>query len=406
MSYNGNFQQAIDDIPQTYKKSDTRTYLSAPYLNTLDKMNTKLDEAVSAANKLISNAAQTGSLDLYTTNNIAAFLCIHPDLAAVKTILQNTANANIQNCTLAQTNGILIAYSQLSKLHKEYADILTPVLESCIQKITESCAYENDVLTISESDTFLSVSQAIETGAALLRYGQTINNETYIKAGRVIINSYIAESSSFDLRTLSSIYPLIQYNNWYYPHFELLNSVGKDAIWTWTCAKSVTYKKDSEGANILTIDFPQGLTHYVIFKGVPVFDQIYIYNMAFRTDPRFETYNSSGYVYKTTGNTLLLKSRHKSQLEDVRMIPKSAVKPVEKPATPATTTETSTATSAENTTNTTATEGLPVSVDSTTTESTSTLSATPVSTSNSTETTETRSYSSLTDYYQSLVPKY
>ena len=40
--------------------------------------------------------------------------------------------------------------------------------------------------------------------------------------------------------------------------------------------------------------------------------------MQFRTDPRFETYNSSGYVYKDKGQTLLLKSRHKKRFEDIR----------------------------------------------------------------------------------------
>ena len=42
--------------------------------------------------------------------------------------------------------------------------------------------------------------------------------------------------------------------------------------------------------------------------------------MSFRTDPRFETYNSSGYVYKKSTETLLLKSRHKSQLEKIRLV--------------------------------------------------------------------------------------
>ena len=42
--------------------------------------------------------------------------------------------------------------------------------------------------------------------------------------------------------------------------------------------------------------------------------------MAFRTDPRFETYNSSGYVYKKSSETLLLKSRHKTEYEKVRLV--------------------------------------------------------------------------------------
>ena len=50
--------------------------------------------------------------------------------------------------------------------------------------------------------------------------------------------------------------------------------------------------------------------------------------MAFRTDPRFETYNSSGYVYRSTSDTLLLKSRHKSEIENITMGYKTAsVKP-------------------------------------------------------------------------------
>ena len=52
--------------------------------------------------------------------------------------------------------------------------------------------------------------------------------------------------------------------------------------------------------------------------------------MAFRTDPRFETYNSSGYVYKPESETLLLKSRHKTQLEEIKMsyiAPKPAATP-------------------------------------------------------------------------------
>jgi hypothetical protein len=46
--------------------------------------------------------------------------------------------------------------------------------------------------------------------------------------------------------------------------------------------------------------------------------------MSFRTDPRFETYNSSGYVYKRPSETLLLKSRHKTEFEKVRLVYKES----------------------------------------------------------------------------------
>ena len=71
---------------------------------------------------------------------------------------------------------------------------------------------------------------------------------------------------------------------------------------------------------IYIVEFPEGDTHYIIIKGVSPFNSIYIYDMAFRTDPRFESYNSSGYVYKKSTNTLLLKSRHKSEFEKIRLV--------------------------------------------------------------------------------------
>lgn len=336
MSKEGKYQQAIDEIPQDYKRSESRTYLSAPFLNNLANMNKTLDTAISDWKAQIKNAASQDSLEIFTVQDIAAKLCIYPDTDTVNSILQKAADSDIENCTINQVNGIMIAYSDLSRLQPKYASILAPAMEKCIEKLTAACSYENALLTISENDTFLSVVQAAEAGMALLRYGQISGTDTYIRAGRVLVNSYLAESASFDLRTLATLYPMLQYDNWYYPHIELINSYGKNAVWAWTCAKEVAYSKTSEGAMNLAIDFPEGLTHYVIFKGIPAFEQIFIYDMAFRTDPRFETYNSSGYVYKSDSETLLLKSRHKSRIENVRMsytpVPKPA--PAPKPAEP------------------------------------------------------------------------
>jgi hypothetical protein len=340
MANDGKYQQAIDDIPQDYKKNTARTWLSAPFLNSLDSMDAKLSAFIKDSNSAIKSAAANLSFEIFTTDNLASLLCIYPDQAIVNALLASAATATADKITVAEASGILLTYAELTKLYKNYAELLAPALEACLEKITGACSYENNVLTISENDTFVSVVQAVETGIALLRYGQATANSLYEKAGRVIINSYISESSSFDLRTLSSIYPMLAYENKFYPRILLINSVAKDAVWAWTCAQAISYNYDKTEGLTLTIDFPEGLTHYVIFKGLPQFEQIYIYNMAFRTDPRFETYNSSGYVYKADSKTLLLKSRHKAQLEDVRMsytpVVRAAPAPAPKPAEPET----------------------------------------------------------------------
>ena len=328
MAQNGNYKTAIDDIPSDYKKSDTRTYLSAPFLNSLANMNTKLDEAVKESQAAIKNAAASGTFDIFTTQNLAARMCIYPEKADVVAILRNASLSDLSSANIAQISGIMRTYVELKALNNEYASSLQPAMENCVARLTLACTFENDVLTISDNDTFLSVVQAAEAGISLLRYGIIADNDTYIRAGRVIVNSYLAESSSFDLRTLTTLYPLLAYDNTFYPHIQYIHGSGKDVMWSWTCATDIKYSKDDDGSLILTINFPLEHTHYVILKGIPAFEQIFIYDMAFRTDPRFETYNSSGYVYKSDSKTLLLKSRHKSENEDIRM----SYTPVPKPA--------------------------------------------------------------------------
>lgn len=315
----GNFTRAVELVPDSVKKSKQRTYLSAPYFNTLEDMNVNLEKAMKDYERRIADSADKGSLDLFTVHKIADFIYMSQQPKIVTKLLTNAATTDPENLTIAQISGILQVYSDLKELSSPYAAILEPVLEPGIERITDACKYEGNILTISENDTFLSVNQAVETGIALLRYGKVSANETLEKAGYAIVNSYLSESSSFDLRTLSNLYPVVAYDNIFYPHFQKIDEADGKTIWAWTCAKSIKLNRSKEEYNF-TIDFPEGDTHYIIIKGVPVFNLIYIYDMSFRTDPRFETYNSSGYVYKRPSETLLLKSRHKTEFEKIRLV--------------------------------------------------------------------------------------
>ncbi len=315
----GNFNRAVEMVPDSLKKNRQRTYLSAPYFNTLEDMNVNLEKAMKDYERRIADSADRGSFDLFTVHKIADFIYLNKQQNTVTKLLNNVASADLENLSIAQISGILQVYTDLTELSSSYAAILEPVLETGIERITDACKFEGNILTISENDTFLSVNQAVETGIALLRYGKASANETLEKAGYAIINSYLSESSSFDLRTLSNLYAVLAYDNIFYPHFEKIDESDGKTIWAWTCAKSIKLNKTKEEYNF-TIDFPEGDTHYVILKGIPQFNSIYIYDMAFRTDPRFETYNSSGYVYKKPSETLLLKSRHKTEFEKVRLV--------------------------------------------------------------------------------------
>lgn len=320
MAEKGKYRDAVEEIPQSFKKSDKRTYLSAPYFNTLEAMNVTLDKSIKTVSDTISKSAEAGTLDIFAARDIASYMCIHSKPSEVYRIINSALNADISSLTLAQTAGIIGVFNDFCIINTEYAARLKPIMDLCVKRIESSCTFDGQKVVISENDTFVSVVQGVEIGAALLRYALFTNNQIYAKAGEILIESYLADISSFDLRTLTNLYPILCYENTYYPHFAKVN-VDSSANWTWawTCAKDIKYSQENANSVNITIEFPLEYTHYVILKGIPSFNNIYIYNMAFRTDPRFETYNSSGYVYKADTKTLLLKSRHKSEKEVVRL---------------------------------------------------------------------------------------
>jgi hypothetical protein len=316
MAKKGRYNEALDAVPSSFKKGMQRTYLSAPYFDSLTAMYKSFERQMSNYHDIIGR----NTLSAFNVDGIADYMCIHPESDSVKMLLTTAAATDEKILTVSEAVSILRTYDSLVNKNNDLASLLLPVVEKCVDKISSSCAVDGKNITVSENGTFLSVVQAAAVGDALIRYGQASGNQTLMNGGYLIINSYLAESSSFDLRTLADIYPIIIHNNPYYPHFALLGFESGQPIYAWTCASGIKYEKDNSGTAIITIDFPQTYTHYLIINGIKAFKSIYIYDMIFRMDLRFETYNSSGYVYNGDTGTLLLKSRHKSQHEVIRFM--------------------------------------------------------------------------------------
>ena len=318
MSENGQFIQAINSVPDSFKKGTKRTFLSAPYFDTLAKMHPSLQMQMDNFRSMVSTALDKKTCDVFAFSMLSDYMLQNSTSANVRSLLQMASSLSDTDYSIDAVYGILTVYAQLSAAGSPLADILSPAADKTLQIIAQQCTLDNGRIVLTAKDTPISVPQAVETGAALVRYGSVKKDDRYTACGRLIINSYLTDMSSLDLFALSDIYPSLNTDNTYYPHFALLSRDGQKTVWAWTCASSVQYT-DNGGTSTITIDFPQGFTHYLYICGIDPFIRIQIYEMDFRTDPRFETYNSSGYVYLSDSHTLLLKSRHKSQLETVRL---------------------------------------------------------------------------------------
>ncbi len=319
MAQEGRYNEALDAVPESFVKGNRRTFRSAPYFGGMADMMPTLTMQVENLNNMILRAVQERSLDIWSVDNIAPYLYTQGNRGNVEIIASIPASFTELNLSVAQAAGILRSYSYLKEQNSSIAKPLEPVLEVCAQKLVQSISPDGEKVLLIENDAPLSVLEAVGAGDALISYGKISAQASLENCGYLIVNSYAGDTAAFDLRALSELYPVLVHGNNFYPHFLLLKTMENENVWAWTIASNVNYTRDADLTIALDVDFPVGLSHYLFVNGISPFLRIQIYNMDFRSDPRFEIYNSSGYVYRRAGQMLLLKSRHREQHEVVRL---------------------------------------------------------------------------------------
>lgn len=315
------YDEAIDAVPESFKKGNKRTYLSSPYLDNLVVMNNSLVMQTEKYASMVTSSLNSKDMEIFTVDGIEDYILRERMTYTIQKMLTMPSEITDFAPSVTQAAGILNVYTILASKNLSISQLLEPVLEQCISVIEENCTDEGEKIILSSGDISLGTIQAVKAGKALAEYAKFKGDETLVKGGFIIVNSAISNASSLDLNTLAALYPVLVKDNTFYPHTQILGYYGEKPVWAWTCADRITYTKEEDEATIdINIDFTHTKTHYIIFNGVPTFHaNIEIQKQKFRTDPRFETYNSSGYVYEADTNTLFIKSRHKSQIELIRL---------------------------------------------------------------------------------------
>lgn len=338
MAENRQYKEALNKIPSNLKTSSRRTYLSAPYFNSLASMNTSLVRHMENRSSMINYAIQQKNLDIFTIQDLAEVLCTLEGKDVVTKLLTMPASLLEFSPSVAQAAGIINTYTRLSSFDRTLAQNLMPVLEKSLETISAACSLENNLIRLEENEASLPILDSISVGMALIAYGNLTGNLDYKATGYLIINSYITPEVSENLHIMTELYPIVVPHNTYYPHITIVantaNSGNNKPVWAWTIAQNINYTKQSNGDVTITMDFPQGEINHSIFNGIKPFRRIDIYAMPFRTDPKFESYNSSGYVYNAETQTMFFKSLHKAQRETIKLYYSAAPTPPPEPQPP------------------------------------------------------------------------
>ena len=318
MASQGKYAQAIENVPATAKTVAKRTYLSSPFFNTLVEMNKTLVMQNENIAYRMNYSLEQGNPSVFEFDNFSMFIQTRSTDEAIKYLSLLTQEGTAEP-TLLQASGIIKLYADLYPISKAKADVLQVPAQKALAIIEKACSIKDDIFSFAVDGEEVNLLDYAKTGDALIRYGAIIGNADISAVGRLMFNIAISRIENSDIETFATIYPMAARENKFYPHLVILEETADAPIWAWTAAQSMTMATDSAKTSTISLDFPQGDSHYVIINGVESFKSIEIYELSFRTDHRFETYNSSGYVYDSKTKTLFLKYRHKSGTEIVKL---------------------------------------------------------------------------------------
>lgn len=329
MAEAGRYNEALNSVPEAFIKGNRRTYQSAPFFGSMADLLPTLTMQIENLNNMILRAVQERNLDIWTVDNLAAYMYTQGNRGNIALLAAIPASMTELNLTVGQAAGILRSWAYFASQDSSLAKPLEPVLELCAQRIVKACSLDGEKVLLIENDAPISVLSAATAGDALAFYGKATGQSAIENCGYLIVNSYAGDTAALDLRATAELYPVLVHGNNFYPHYLLLKTMEGENVWAWTIATNIQYYRDENLTISLNIDFPVGLSHYMFVRGITPFLRIQIYNMDFRTDPRFEIYNSSGYIYRSAAQSLLLKSRHRDQHEVVRLYYRDVVEDYE-----------------------------------------------------------------------------
>ena len=318
MALQGKYAQAIEAVPSGAKSVSKRTYLSAPFFNSLVEMNKTLVMQNENIAYRMNYSLEQGNPSVFEFDTFSMYIQTRSTEEAKKYLSLLTQEGTSEP-TLLQASGIIKLYADLYPVSKEKADVLQIPAQKALAIIEKACSIRDDIFSFSVNEEEVSLLDYAKTGDALIRYGLIIGNPDVVATGRLMFTIAVSKIDSTDIESYATLYPMAARDNNFYPHLVLLEETESSPIWSWTSAQTMTMTTDENANSTISLTFPQGDSHYVIINGVEPFKTIEIYELSFRTDYRFETYNSSGYVYDAKTKTLFLKYRHKSGTEIVKL---------------------------------------------------------------------------------------
>jgi hypothetical protein len=335
----GAYQAAVEAIPSEFSGGTQRSFMSSVYLGRMDQgLRSSIVYERDNFNRL-SRLIAEGSTDFLKDPHVIEFLAIRGRSDLIDSGAGMVAAMDGAGLGLDLIPGILEGYMDWLFCRPGTNNPFEgPAAQACLSLSGKIVSiHEGERIVVSDGET-ADLAFNSRLGAALIAYGEHTGQEVWAGIGRSLVLSVFAfvdgtgtaplaarfsangETEADTGASLSSarIYRLLRLGDYASRAVDL--NAAANGVWTWTAASRVSAIFSQEN-NMLDVSaaFPQGETHYMFIRGIRPFAQLRLYNIPFRTDPRFESYDSSGWAYSPSEQTLMVKMKHQVPTEHIQI---------------------------------------------------------------------------------------
>ena len=357
----GTYRSALSVIPAAFSSDPLRSRDSSVYQ--FDRKTGVWDKAVRASGafdqereKHISRLIAQKDATLLSEEHLIEFLAARGNDPLINDILSfvRTLDSNVVSPDLCP--GILECYADVGKWLASLTQLtgqaalalnenpFKSLAEQACRTAAEGLQWAQDgVFVFSENQA--DICYSLRLGLALCEWGEGTGRSDWAGLGRSLVLSVLMLSDTDAAVTAGTIsagaVPAVLTagrGREFLPSAEKISSAklfrllgsggylphaaatGTNNIWAWTVSSSVAVSQDEKQMDI-RVTFPAGETHYVMLRNVKPFALLQIYEINWRSAYDFESYyDSSGWYYFQNERTLVLKIKHRSTVENIRIL--------------------------------------------------------------------------------------
>jgi len=303
----GGYSTSLYSVSQRLLNSPEHSYRSSVYVGGMNNAFRTFSAAENEKLNIIMRATREKTLAFLKEDHVVNYLFSRNNSALANEVIDVLNQASPQILTIDQCAGLLEVFADYRRWRP--SNSIDHLTEQMLQLISDNLnrGGENDAVFVSAPDG--NGEYNVRLGTALAFWAQMTHNSEWESIGKSLVISALTGSNSGKLFNVLNL-------NDYLPKALWITDTN---MWAWTIAAGIRLTTVSGNTN-LAFSYLPNMTHYVILRGVPPFLRIQIHGLDWRSDTQFERYESSGWIYYAQEQTLVLKLRHRTATENVRLI--------------------------------------------------------------------------------------